>query len=119
MNVYAKPTVGTQRAGTNGYDTTALQRPANAQPDAAASGDERQSIADAIKQDASARLAQINSSQAPDGVDQDLWSVLTKDERTFFMKAGGMGALTYGRFSQTSATAAVPTMRGGRLDVRA
>ena len=79
------------------------------------------SIADAIKSDANSRAAQVSSSQAPEGVDQDLWSVLSKDERSFFVKAGAMGPLTYGRFSaqQAPQSVATPMMRGGRLDIKA
>jgi hypothetical protein len=77
------------------------------------------SIADAIKQDASSRAAQLNSAQAPEGVDQDLWSILSKDERQFFLKAGAMGPLTYGRFSSPQAPAPAPMLRGGRLDIKA
>lgn len=77
------------------------------------------SIAEAIKQDASARAAQLNSAQAPAGVDQDLWSVLSKEERQFFMKAGAMGPLTYGRFSAAQTPAPAPMLRGGRLDIKA
>ena|SRR6185312_8277232 len=80
-----------------------------------------QSIADAIKSDANSRAAQVNSAQAPEGVDQELWSVLSKDERSFFVKAGAMGPLTYGRFSASQApqSVATPMMRGGRLDIKA
>lgn len=77
------------------------------------------SVADAIKQDAAARTAQVNSSDAPDGVDQDLWSVLTKEERGFFVKAGAMGPLTYGRFTASQTPAPAPIVRGGRLDIKA
>lgn len=79
------------------------------------------SIADAIKSDADSRAALVNSAQAPEGVDQELWSVLSKDERSFFVKAGAMGPLTYGRFSSTQApqSVATPMMRGGRLDIKA
>jgi len=79
----------------------------------------RKTIADAIKSDANARAAQIGSPQAPEGVDQDFWSVLTKEERTFFVKAGAMGPLTYGRFTPTNAAPAAPIVRGGRVDIRA
>jgi hypothetical protein len=77
------------------------------------------SVADAIKQDAAARTAQVNSPDAPDGVDQDLWSVLTKEERGFFVKAGAMGPLTYGRFTASQTPAPAPIVRGGRLDIKA
>ena len=77
------------------------------------------SVADAIKQDAAARTALISSPNAPTGVDQELWSVLTKEERGFFVKAGAMGPLTYGRFTPTQPTAQAPIVRGGRLDIKA
>lgn len=79
----------------------------------------QRSVADAIKNDAAARAAAVNSSQAPDGVDQDLWSVLSKEERSFFVKAGAMGPLTYGRFSSGQAPTQAPLVRGGRLDIKA
>jgi hypothetical protein len=77
------------------------------------------SLANAIKSDAAARTAQLNSPNAPNGVDQDLWSVLSKDERSFFMKAGTMGPLTYGRMSSAQNPAPAPILRGGRLDIKA
>jgi hypothetical protein len=54
---------------------------------------------------------------APPGTDPELWSVLTGEERAFFARVGTMGPLTYGRM--TSPPAASPSMRGGRLDVKA
>lgn len=58
--------------------------------------------------------------EAPAGIDAELWSVLTPDERGFYAKAGAMGPLTYGRSTATVAQAAAPVaLRGGRLDVRA
>jgi len=77
------------------------------------------SLANAIKSDAAARTAQLNSGTAPSGVDQDLWSVLSKEERSFFMKAGAMGPLTYGRTSSSQGPAPAPILRGGRLDIKA
>jgi len=77
------------------------------------------SLANAIKSDAAARTAQLNSATAPNGVDQDLWSVLSKEERSFFMKAGTMGPLTYGRMSSAQSPATPPILRGGRLDIKA
>jgi hypothetical protein len=87
-------------------------------PNGVAAPDQR-SIADAIKQDAAARTAQLSSANAPDGVDQDLWSVLSREERSFFMKAGTMGPLTYGRMSSSQSPAPAPILRGGRLDIKA
>jgi hypothetical protein len=80
---------------------------------------DQKSLASAIKNDAAARTAQLNSASAPAGVDQDLWSVLSKEERSFFMKAGTMGPLTYGRMSSSQGTAPAPILRGGRLDIKA
>ena len=80
---------------------------------------DQKSLANAIKNDAEARTAQLNSPNAPDGVDQDLWSVLSKEERSFFMKAGTMGPLTYGRMSSSQTPAPAPMLRGGRLDIKA
>jgi len=108
----------TPQRGVANVNTGTTQRPAatTANTDASAT----QSIADAIKTDATARAAQVNSSKAPDGVDQELWSVLSKEERSFFVKAGAMGPLTYGRFSQhTPQNVSAPLMRGGRLDIKA
>jgi len=119
-NVHANVTanlngVGAQRPiGGPERGTTTLQRPTT---DAAATASPK-SIAEAIKNDATSRAEQINSPKAPDGVDQELWSVLSKDERSFFVKAGAMGPLTYGRFASNQPTAA-PMMRGGRLDIKA
>lgn len=79
----------------------------------------QKSVAEAIKSDASSRAAQVQSADAPQGVDQDLWSVLTKEERSFFVKAGAMGPLTYGRFSASQGSAPAPMLRGGRLDIKA
>jgi hypothetical protein len=80
---------------------------------------DQKSIANAIKNDAAARNAQLSSPNAPDGVDQELWTVLSKEERSFFMKAGTMGPLTYGRMSSSQTPAQAPMLRGGRLDIKA
>ena len=107
------PTRATEPS-TNASDAT------NASTSASTSASTPQrSVADAIKNDAAARAAAVNSSQAPDGVDQDLWSVLSKEERSFFVKAGAMGPLTYGRFSSGQAPTQAPIVRGGRLDIKA
>ena len=57
--------------------------------------------------------------QPPAGTDPELWSVLTADERTHFAKLGAMGPLTYGRILSGQLPATAPTIRGGRLDVKA
>ncbi len=113
FNPYANGVNSTRNSSVTG--TGSPQQQTNTQAPAA----QTNSVAEAIKNDASSRAAQLNSSQAPDGVDQDLWSVLSKDERAFFMKAGAMGPLTYGRASTSQAATPAPMMRGGRLDIKA
>jgi hypothetical protein len=115
-NPYARP-VG----GANPPIAPNAARPATAQTESAVTppAASPKGLADAIKHDADARAAQVNSPNAPDGVDQDLWSVLTKDERNFFVKAGAMGPLTYGRFTPAQTAAPAPIVRGGRLDIKA
>jgi hypothetical protein len=54
--------------------------------------------------------------EAPQGIDPDLWSVLTGDERRFFAQARGMGPITYGRGNL--GLAELGLQRGGRLDVK-
>ena len=56
--------------------------------------------------------------EAPAGTDPTLWSVLTSEERNFFAKTASLGPLTYGRIKAVT-HAAPPSVRGGRLDVRA
>lgn len=58
--------------------------------------------------------------EPPAGVDPQLWSVLTADERTHFAKLAQMGPLTYGRnvSSFSASTPTPPAARGARLDVR-
>lgn len=56
--------------------------------------------------------------EAPAGTDPSLWSVLTSEERNFFAKTASLGPLTYGRI-KAATHAAPPSVRGGRLDVRA
>jgi hypothetical protein len=56
--------------------------------------------------------------EAPAGTDSALWSVLTSEERNFFAKTASLGPLTYGRI-KAAMPAAPPSVRGGRLDVRA
>lgn len=57
------------------------------------------------------------SSEVPQGIDPELWSVLTGEERRFFAQAKGMGPVTYGRGSL--GLAELGLQRGGRLDVKA
>ena len=56
--------------------------------------------------------------EAPAGTDPSLWSVLTSEERNFFAKTASLGPLTYGRI-KAATMPAPPSVRGGRLDVRA
>lgn len=51
----------------------------------------------------------------PEGVDVALWSVLTTEERDFFLKARDLGPITYR--PGVSGREAAPR-RGGRIDVR-
>jgi hypothetical protein len=61
------------------------------------------------------------AADAPAGVDPQLWSVLTTEERTHFAKLSAMGPLTYGRglSAFSVADAPPPAVRGARLDIRA
>ncbi len=117
-----------QIGGFNPYvQSVGVQRPTSAaersQPEqlhkAVTSGGDGLAVADAIKQNATERLAAVQSNMAPAGVDQDLWSVLTKDERNFFVKMGGFGGLTYGQNASAVGVSNMPIARGSRLDIRA
>lgn len=55
------------------------------------------------------------SADPPQGVDPQLWSLLTAEERSYFARARELGPLTYGR--QSAATSQT-SIRGARLDVR-
>jgi len=61
------------------------------------------------------------SAQAPEGTDPALWSVLTSDERAFFSRVVTSGPLTYSKMAaaNTNRPAAMPSIRGGRIDFRA
>ena len=54
--------------------------------------------------------------QAPDGVNAELWQMLTPDEQSFFANQSILGPLAYGPVQEVSAAAAP---RGQRIDVRA
>ncbi|MBI2795779.1 MAG: hypothetical protein HYX65_03635 [Gemmatimonadetes bacterium] len=62
------------------------------------------------------------NAQAPAGTDPKLWSVLTSDERAFFMKAEPTGPLTYGRIMSPTIDGqpapALHARRGARVDLR-
>ncbi|MEP6765706.1 MAG: hypothetical protein ABJB66_15435 [Gemmatimonadaceae bacterium] len=97
-------TAGNATAGNAGIGnalTPALRQ--QLQPQAAIAGQNAQSVVPA---------------EAPAGTDPALWSVLTTDERNFFAKTASLGPLTYGRI-KASAVPTAPSVRGGRLDVRA
>jgi hypothetical protein len=58
--------------------------------------------------------------EAPAGVDPQLWSVLTTDERAQFSRLAQIGPLTYGRTTTalSAQQATPPAVRGARLDIR-
>lgn len=56
-------------------------------------------------------------SSSPKG-DASLWSILTTDERDFFMRVGNVGQLTYGP-GAARATPSADAPTGQRVDVRA
>lgn len=51
----------------------------------------------------------------PDGVEPELWSLLTTEERAHFARFAAMGGVTYG---PKTASSNRPFVRGQRLDVR-
>jgi hypothetical protein len=55
------------------------------------------------------------STDAPQGVDPQLWSILTAEERDYFARSRELGPLTYGRQSSASSPTSI---RGARFDVR-
>jgi len=93
--------------GTTGTTATQAQRAATAAVSAKAATAARP---------ANAQL----SAQAPEGTDPALWSVLTTDERAFFSRVVTSGPLTYSKMAAaTNRPAAMPAIRGGRIDLRA
>lgn len=56
-------------------------------------------------------------SPAPAGVNAELWSVLTRQEKDFFMQQSELGALTYA--PARSSHQSVDAPRGQRIDVSA
>jgi hypothetical protein len=52
---------------------------------------------------------------APEGVDGELWSLLTTEERAHFSRFAAMGGVTYGPRSTPSSR---PLVSGQRLDLR-
>ncbi len=65
--------------------------------------------------EAAGRTSRSIPTEAPEGTDPMLWSVLTAEERSFFARARAMGQVTYGPQNRSASTG-VP--RGGRIDVR-
>jgi hypothetical protein len=59
--------------------------------------------------------------QPPEGTDPALWSILTGEERSYFANNASSGPLTYSKIMMPnrSTSSALPTARGGRVDVRA
>lgn len=55
------------------------------------------------------------TSAAPEGVDPELWSLLTTEERAHFSRFAAMGGVTYGPHSKGASS---PPVRGHRLDLR-
>ncbi|MEP6781224.1 MAG: hypothetical protein ABJC26_15110 [Gemmatimonadaceae bacterium] len=94
---------GNNATGNNIGNALAPATRQQLQPQAAIAGQNAQSVVPA---------------EAPNGTDPALWSVLTTDERNFFAKTASLGPLTYGRI-KTSTVPTAPSVRGGRLDVRA
>lgn len=67
-----------------------------------------------------ATVSTMMTAQAPEGTDPALWSVLTGEERAFFSRVVTSGPLTYSRMAAaTTKAAAMPSIRGGRIDFRA
>lgn len=81
-------------------------------------GTSAKNISKAIKADADERIEAVKSGPAPQGVDADLWSILTKEEKTIFAKTGGQGLLTYTSTYAGTGVSAMPIVRGIRLDIR-
>ncbi len=61
-------------------------------------------------------VSRFTGEAVPLGVDPELWSVLTREERMHFAGSGEIGTLTYGR--RPSSQGEVSPARGVRLDVR-
>ena len=92
------------------------QNPAGTSTTAAGSGAPR-AAQSAAKSAAKSAL----TPQPPDGTDPALWSILTGEERAYFANNSTSGPLTYSKvmMPNRSTSAALPAVRGGRVDVRA
>lgn len=73
------------------------------------------SVAPAAPANISTELAPFDGTAIPEGVDPELWGLLTTEERAHFARFAAMGGVTYG--PQTN-RAGSPFGRGRRLDVR-
>lgn len=56
-------------------------------------------------------------SEPPEGVQPDLWQLLSEDEQAFLVQQLSLGPLTYGPNRRVSADASMPV--GQRIDVKA
>jgi hypothetical protein len=101
-------------ANVGGVQTNRPQQPAKQSP--ATVPAPRPTHAPNAPQSASAAAV---PTQAPTGTDPELWNVLSSEERVFFAKLGAMGPLTYGRVLSGQMQPPAPSVRGGRLDVKA
>jgi hypothetical protein len=70
-----------------------------------------------------AQAAAAQASAVPAGSDPALWSILTSQERDFFLRHASLGAVTYGPTGAgaagRSAAAMADTPVGQRIDIRA
>lgn len=99
-----------QRPETHGTGATQAQRAATPAP----------ATTTAAQAKPAAAATTTLSAQAPEGTDPALWSVLTSDERAFFARVVTSGPLTYSKMAAANAQrAAMPAIRGGRIDFRA
>lgn len=101
------------------YSSGISESPASAVRDITRdAGTSARNISKAIKANADERTEAVKSGSAPQGVDPDLWSILTKEEKTIFAKTGGQGLLTYTSTHAGTGVSAMPIARGIRLDIR-
>lgn len=70
-----------------------------------------------IRPSATPAVARPGNKPATAAADPALWSVLTDDERAFFLDSASLGPVSYGRGGATSQPASAPL--GQRIDVRA
>lgn len=70
-----------------------------------------------LAQHAASPVPVADSSPAPAGANAELWSVLTQQEKEFFMQQSDLGSLTYA--PTRSSPQSVDAPRGQRIDLRA